>query len=53
MAVKSLSIDFYFLWELAGHKGFEGSLFAALILVYLLCLKNSHQTFLGRAGELS
>lgn len=41
------------MWELAREKSFGGSLFAALILVYLLCLKNSHRTFLGEVGELA
>ena len=49
----SVSIDFYFIWGMARDKSFRESLFAGLILVYLLCLETSRQTFLGRGGGVS
>lgn len=46
----SVSTDFYFIWGTARDRGFWGRLFAGLILVSLLCLQTSCQTFLGRSG---
>lgn len=49
----SVSIDFYFIWGMARDRGFRESLFAGLILLYLLCLETSWQTFLGRSGRVN